>query len=144
MKSSTMDAMAREYAAQFPAMFAAWAAMSRQPLPRNARALDQLQPKDYLAISFVGNTPLRMPTVYADSGKRYDLRRAQGAHVFIVVKPGIDAKRVIADVFEVGELYPTLVDYETKTVAAIVDKVGGGFKLWPWARGSEPWRAYFE
>lgn len=121
------------------------------PLPRNASRLLQLgglTPGDWLVASFVGETLLDGPHVFADSGRRYDWEFTAGLAVAIVVKPGIDAGHAIASIFRVCNpmlSYPQILDIERKQLAYVVDDGSTGrIRLWRVARGSEQWCNYFE
>lgn len=121
-----------------------WQAMSRLHQPRNAKNVGATYAEgERLVVSFVGDTGLPGPHVFCDSGRRYDFRFAANRRAEIVVKPGIDAGRVMEDLYIVTEPYPTLIDLEAQILASIVPKARGGLQLWPRARGSEPWRALF-
>ena len=118
--------------------------------PRNAAAIvearscGKLEDGDCIIVSFIGDTGLSEPHVYADSGKRYDWRFAEGLHVSMVVRPGVDAAKTMEDLFRSTMPYPTVTDFDRKIVASVVDKPGGGVKLWPRRSGSGPWRALFD
>lgn len=127
----------------FPLLTRRWRDMGKLYPPRNARALERVPEGECFVASFVDRTPLAEPHVFIDGGKRYDWRLAVNRRVVIAVRPGIDARSAIADLFELTELYPMLIDFESKVFAAIVEKPGGGFKLWPYRKGSEPWQAVF-
>jgi hypothetical protein len=128
-----------------------WQAMERRPLPRNVKAISAARARGRLGalgvfvVSFVGETAIDAPHVYVDAGKRYDWRFASDLQACIVVAIGVDAKQTVADLFEATEAYPTLIDFDRRTVASVVeDGTSGGLKLWPRARGSEAWRALFD
>lgn len=122
-----------------------WHAMARRPLPRNAEAVlrGENDPKDPLVVSFVGDTCLAGIHVFVDSGRRYDWRFAFDLQALIVVRPGVDARLTMGDIFQATQPYPSLVDFDRKFVASIVEN-GAGLKLWPRRQGSEPWRALFD
>lgn len=122
----------------------AWQAMARRPPPRNAKAIANIEEGDTFVVSLVGETPIAGPHVYVDPGKRYDWRFAAGLQAVIVTRPGIKAAQLMADLYQASQPYPTLVDFDRKVVASIVEKCSGGLQLWPRRRGSESWRALFD
>ncbi len=132
-----------------PAMLRAWQAMDTLPLPRNASSIKAAREAGRLdfggsvAVSLIGDTPLRMPHIYIDPGKRYDFRCMTGLFAFIVTKPGLDSKTAIDQLWPITQKYITLVDVERQVVASVVDTTNGGRKLWPRRKGSEPWLAIF-
>lgn len=107
------------------------------------RKAGTIKPGETVIASFIGSTNFAEPHVFCGSGVRYDWRFLRGLQVAIVVKPGIDAQHAMRSVFELTEPYPTLVDVERQVVGSLVDRIGGGLKLWPRRRGSEAWRALF-
>lgn len=117
--------------------------------PRNASAIIKarraglLEFGDSIVVSFVGTTVLSDPHVFVDSGKSYDWRFAAGLHASMVVCPGVDAGSVMKDLFLVTIPYPSLIDFERKYVASVVDCPGGELKFWPRRTGSGPWQALF-
>lgn len=126
---------------------------ARQPAPepRNAaEVIAQLALCDGrfleqpLIVSYIGATSFDGLHVYVDSGQRYDWRFAADLQLCIVVRPGVDSRRTMADIFRATRPYPTLVDFDRKLVGSLVDGADGGLKLWPRRRGGEPWRAIFE
>lgn len=117
--------------------------------PRNAPAAQRAREQALsLVVSFVGDTPYPLPTVYCDSATRYDWSLVDGlpAHVIVVVKPGIDARHALAEIvrrsntIRVG--YPVLVDIEAKEVACVIH--GSPIDLWQVRSGTELWQQYFE
>ena len=141
----TSDDVARE----FPGLARIWAAMDGLPLPRNAQALvdrrraGKLEDGAQFVVSFVDVTPLQLPHVFVTPGKQYDWRFAANMHATIAAKRGTDFREVLHGLVAMAQPYPNLIDFESKTLASIVEKAGGGFKLWPRARGSAPWHAVF-
>lgn len=132
------------------ALARAWREASRLPGPRNIKALSEARARGSTAeetsivVSFVGPTLIAAPHVFVDPGKRYDFRLALGLPAVVVVRPGIDARLVLNDLFVLTRPYPTLVDFDRKVVGSIVEKAGGGFKLWPRRRGSAAWCELFD
>lgn len=126
-----------------------WHAMSRNPEPRNvsairaAREAGKLVERDLICVSFVGGIGRPEPTVFVDSGRRYDMRCAALLFALVFVRPGIDARDVIGDLQLVSLPYVTLIDAERQMVASVVDDSGGAWKLWPRLRGGEEWRKFF-
>lgn len=120
----------------------------RGPPPRNAKALGEARARGELGAglfvaSFVGPTRLAAPHVFVDPGKRYDWRDASGMHAIVAVRPGINARQILQDLAAITLPYLTLVDFDRQTVGSVVDKPGGGFKLWPRRRGSPAWLEVF-
>lgn len=134
--------------AEVPEIATAWKAMARCPAPRNVKAIHDaidagdLQEGDQVVVSFVGSTGLRLPHLFVDSGKRYDLRCLANLRAHVVVRQGVDATRVIEDVSLMTLPYPNLIDFDRQVVASIVEGPAG-LKLWPRQRGSESWAALF-
>jgi hypothetical protein len=132
-----------------PAVASAFTAMQALRPPRNAASVQaawddgRLTLGGHVAVSLVGDSPLRMPTVYVDPGRRYDLRCCAGLFAFIVTTPGVDTRDVIDQLWPITCPYITLVDVERQVVASVVDRPNGSRKLWPRRRGSEPWLAVF-
>lgn len=96
------------------------------PLPRNASAIAAarqggLRPAKPIVVSYVGDTPWDNPTVYADSGQRYDWSWAKDLEVQIVVKPGVDATDAVDSLFDpFATSYLGLIDIERKHVSFVV------------------------
>lgn len=134
--------------AEFPDVANAWKAMARCPAPRNLQAIldakrtGELEEGGHVVVSFVGSTGLRLPHLFVDSGKRYDLRCLANLRAHVVVRAGVDATRVIEDVSIMTIPYPNLIDFDRQVVASIVEGAHG-LKLWPRRRGSESWAALF-
>lgn len=132
-----------------PDMLRAWQAMERLPTPRNAASIKAMRESGrldfggHVAVSLVGDTPLRMPTLYVDPGKRYDFRCCTGLFAFVVTRPGIDSTTAIDQLWPITQRYITLIDLDRQIVASVVDTTTGGRKLWPRRKGSEPWLAIF-
>lgn len=119
---------------------------ARPNLPRNMAAADRARERgDALVVSFVGDTPWALPTVYCDSGKRYAWEFARGLHAVVAVRPGVvvlDALRQILDTTDtIGQGYPVLVDLDAQEVACVVH--GRPVGLWQIKRGSALWLQYF-
>lgn len=116
------------------------------PLPRNARAAqtarDQRTP---LLVSFIGDTPWQAPTVYCDSGVRYDWDFIKGLHVVVAVREGVDSSDALRAIFDHSDVirigYPVLIDVDTQEVACIVEN--NPLRLWQMIRGSDLWQQYF-
>lgn len=128
-----------------------FAVMSRWPLPRNAQSVSEARaraggnPAEPLVVSFVGETCLAGAHVFVDSGKNYDWRFAAGLPVCIVVCPGIDARKAMAHLFLVARSYPTLIDFDLKVAASIIEPGDDKFpRMWIHRRDSDPWRALFD
>lgn len=120
---------------------------ARGPLqPRNIAAADRAREHgDSLVVSFVGDTPWRLPTVYCDSGKTYLWECVRGLQVIVAVRPGVavlDALReLLALVDSATRGYPVLVDVDAREVACVVE--GSPVGLWQVKRGTDLWRQYF-
>lgn len=97
---------------------------------------------DAFAVSFVGPTKLPMRHVFVDEGRSYEWDFASGLHAWVVVHKGVDAGRLMAEIFAATLPYPTLVDFERLVVGSLID-TKGGFRLWPVRRGSAPWQELF-
>lgn len=114
--------------------------------PRNAQAAQFARDHDEaLLISFVGNTEWANPTVYCDSGVRYDWDCFVGLHAVIVVRAGVDARHAMAEVLERSDTiavgYPVLLDIEAREAAMVVH--GKPMGLWQVRKGSTLWQQYF-
>jgi hypothetical protein len=125
--------------------------------PRNLKAADQARSEGCaLVVSFVGDTPWSNPTVYCDSGQRYDWRflegqhtpwgSFEGMHTIVAVRPGVITLDALPEILErmAGSEYPVLVDLHLQEVACIVDAVPPlKVQLWQTRRGSGLWQQYF-
>lgn len=117
--------------------------------PRNLKAADQARnDASPLVVSFAGDVPWSNPTVYCDSGQRYDWDFMKGLHCIVVVKPGVDTKDALPAILERGYTddfgYPVLVDLQQQEVACIVHaQPAPNVQLWQTRRGSELWQQYF-
>lgn len=123
-----------------------WLAMSRRRLPRNVAAISRARARrelDELVVSFVGPTCIGAPHVFVDSATRYDFRFALDLPTTIVLRPGIDARVTVADLFNVSRLYPTVVDFDKQLVGSVVEADASGFRIWPRRVGSQPWTELF-
>lgn len=115
-------------------------------VPRNVAAAERARARgDALVVSYVGDTPWALPTVYCDSGKRYAWECVRGLQVIVAVRPGVavlDALREILDLADtIKRGYPVLVDLAAEEVACVVH--GRPVGLWQVRRGTELWRDYF-
>lgn len=117
------------------------------PLPRNAQSildvrLQGLRPDAPVCVSYVGNLPVSNPTVYADSGKRYDWRFLRGLTVYIAVSAGIDASDAMRGArAEMDIDYPTVIDYERQQLACVI--MARPLQLWQVQRHSPLWLEHF-
>lgn len=117
--------------------------------PRNITAAqiarDQAAP---LIVSFIGDVRWANPTVYCDSGSRYDWSFVQTLveHTIVVVKAGVDTKDALAKILERSDTirvgYPVLVDVDQQEVACVIDAFPK-VKLWQARRDSPLWHHYF-
>lgn len=125
-----------------------WRAQSQRYEPRNAAAIKaarssgQIEEGGHIVASFVDRTPLRHPHVFVDSGREYDWRFASLLRAWVAVKPGVDAGKVLRDLYDMTGGYLGLIDVERQLVADVVPSARG-LKLHPYLRGSEPWEAVF-
>lgn len=130
------------------------AAQHRPLQPRNLRAADTAREHGVpLVVSFIGDTEWSNPTVYCDSGKRYDWSFLEGPHTpwgsfaglhtVIVVKPGVETLDALPQILArmAGIDYPVLVDVEHQKVACVIE--GPPVQLWQVRRGSVLWQQYF-
>lgn len=124
--------------------------MSAGQLPRNAWPIararaEGMRPAGMVVVSLVGDVPWPETTVYAEPGKRYDWRFLAGLPVAIVVRPGIEALRTIAEIFDLTVPlrggYPWLVDIERRQLSSVVES--SPLKLWPTKRGGDYWQGWF-
>ena len=117
------------------------------PLPRNAQSildvrLRGLRPDAPVFVSYVGSLPVPNPTVYADSGQRYDWRFLRGLTVYIAVSAGIDASDAMRGAYaEMDSDYPTVIDYERQQLACVVMTMP--LQLWQVQRHSQLWQEHF-
>ena len=117
--------------------------------PRNARAAAIARERDEpLFVSFVGDLRYANPTVYCDSGERYDWSLVAGLHVIVAAKTGIDASAALVSILEhtntITTGYPVLLLVDREEVACVVHGVKGKpVSFWPIRRGSELWQKYF-
>ena len=116
------------------------------PQPRNVRAAQiAIERDEALFVSFVGDTEWSNPTVYCDSGKRYDWGFLAGQEVVVVVKAGTDPKDALSRILERSDTirvgYPILLDIEMQELSCVVH--GTPVDLWQTRRGSELWQQYF-
>lgn len=122
--------------------------MSGLPLPRNAWRIVEARrqgkkPELPVFISYVGDIPSPNPTVYCDSGVRYEWNWLSGLTTYVAVKAGVNA----TDAFCAAWLHmrmvcPTLIDYEREQLACIV--LVNPLRLWQVRRDSHIWRDHFE
>lgn len=115
--------------------------------PRNVQAAQRARDQDAaLIVSFVGDTDWSNPTVYCDSGVRYDWSFFDGLHAILIVRGGIDARHAMRQILDrsdtIGTGYPVLLDVEAREVAMVVH--GKPVNLWPVRRGTPLWQQYFE
>ena len=115
-------------------------------LPRNIKAAQAARAGDEpLFVSFVGDIPWPSPTVYCDSGSRYDWAFLAGLLVFVVVRAGTDASgapsAILANSDVAGKGYPMLVDLDQREVACIVH--GRPIQLWQMKREHPVWQQLF-
>lgn len=114
--------------------------------PRNVQAAQRARERgDALIVSFIGDTDWSSPTVYCDSGVRYDWSFFAGLHAVIVVKASIDARHAMREILErsdvIGVGYPVLLDVEAREAAMVVE--GKPINLWQVRRGTGLWQQFF-
>jgi len=119
------------------------------PQPRNMRAVQLARDQDLpLLVSFVGDTDWADPTVYCDTGARYDWSFVDARlNCWIFTRPGVDIAHTAAALLEQSHWgrhsYPLLIDVQTRALAYVVDKPGG-LGLMPVRGGTDLWRQFFE
>ena len=110
------------------------------PLPRGAHAIADLRrlgkrPGDAVVVSFLGDVwRPRNPTVFVDSGRRYDWAWLRGLAVIVAVDRRLDCMPVVRDVAEATHPWPqgyvTMVEPDAGIVAAVLAWTPA-VKLWP-------------
>jgi hypothetical protein len=134
-------------------MTIAYATRRRTPAPslaqpRNMRAVDIARERgEALVVSFIGDTPYPNPTVYCDSGVRYDWAFAEGLSVLVVARPGINTVDALDALVRYvthigGHDYPVLIDLKNEEAANVVD--GWPLQLWQVRKGAPTWQQYFK
>lgn len=145
---ATVEAV-RRMEREHPALCEAWKAMARCEVPRNLHAIQQmrdtgkLKDGDLVVVSFVGQTRYPEPHLYCNSGRRYDLRVLANLNAAVVVRPGIGAGQVLADLAHLTRDLPILIDVERQIRAEVIESTGGALKLWPSAQGGRAWLECF-
>lgn len=115
-------------------------------LPGNAQPildarLGGMRPAKPIVVSYVGDTELDGPHVHARSGWRYDWRFLVDLPTIVVVKPGVEVRDALSEIFAVARLYPTLVDVECQNAASVIDN--RPLRLWPFGRRGAAWQSLF-
>jgi hypothetical protein len=102
------------------------------PMARNAQAILEarmggMRPAEAVLVSMVGSLAWPNPTVYADSGVRYDWSWAEGMdRICLVVKTGVDASHAMRGLFNAMlPYYLAVADIEAKQLVFLTDMEGG-------------------
>jgi len=98
-----------------------------KPMPRNAAPilearLGGLKPAGTVIVSFVGDTPWDGPTVYCDSGQKYDWAWAEKLEFCVVVNPETDATDALENLFkhQSSASYLCLIDIQLQQVSYLL------------------------
>ena len=116
-------------------------------LPRNMKAAEEARElRTSLFVSFIGDTGWPNPTVYCDSGNRYDWGFTRASHVVVVAKPGADTLDALQAILACSEViyrgYPVLLDVDQQEASCVIHGTHGP-QLWQVRKESPIWQQYF-
>ena len=97
-----------------------------------------------LVVSFVGQTHLANPHVFADPGTMHDWRPCAGLETIIALRPGLPIADALCELLALANVflaYPVLMDVERRQIASLVH--GRPIAIWPVTDGSSEWQRYF-